>query len=245
MGPDGGDTNRRTRNQSIGMQCHDLTRFPSDFHFLLGVSILLEFVDLGNDVEGKRVGKDVVLDFLAVQVVLRARCEFVHARLSGTARCLVGGHDQTFHTELLDQRPNGHESDGGGTIRVGNQFGFFGLLSVDFGDDERDVFLVTEGGRVVDNDSTIFTLTNILGMFQGKVSIHGQKDDVAFSSLGDVKELHLDITVGGANGSTSTSWRSKNAQLIHRQFAAVFQAFTNFLSNGTGRTHNAYGVVEC
>ncbi len=36
---------------------HNLTAFPSDLHFLFGVAVGLEYIDMRDDIEGKGVGK--------------------------------------------------------------------------------------------------------------------------------------------------------------------------------------------
>ena len=64
-------------------QVHDLTRLPSDLALLLGVSVLEEFVDVRDDVEGELVREDRVLDLLALNELGSALC--------GEGRGLEGG----------------------------------------------------------------------------------------------------------------------------------------------------------
>ena len=84
--------------------------------------------------------------FFSVQVGSGTVLEFVHSRLSRTGSSLVRAHNDALASEFLDQWPDGHQSNGRGTIGVGNQFGFFGFLSVDFGHDQWDILVVTKGG---------------------------------------------------------------------------------------------------
>jgi hypothetical protein len=82
-------------------------------------------------------------------------------------------------------------------------------------------------------------------MFQCKVTIDGQKDDIAGSCLVDIKEFHFHRTVQGIDLGASASGRSKNTKFIDLQFAAIFQAASNLLADGTCRTDNANGIIQC
>lgn len=146
VGSDGGDANGGTTDGGIFGQSANLAAFPSDLHFFLGVSVLLEFVNLWNDIEGQGVGKNVIGDILVVQIGLGTFGQFIHARLPGTGRGLVGAHQHPDDTKFLDEGPKCHEANGGGTVGVGNQLGFFGFVTVDFGYDKWNIGFVTEGG---------------------------------------------------------------------------------------------------
>mmetsp|Transcript_1706 Transcript_1706/g.2632 ORF Transcript_1706/g.2632 Transcript_1706/m.2632 type:complete len:222 (-) Transcript_1706:754-1419(-) len=103
VSPNGGDTNRRTGNGSFFGQRANFTRFPRHFHFFLGVSILLKFVNLWNDIEWQRVGKDFMLNVLfSVQIGLGSFLKFVHTRLTGSGTSLVSTHQDPFDTKCLD-----------------------------------------------------------------------------------------------------------------------------------------------
>jgi hypothetical protein len=81
-------------------------------------------------------------------------------------------------------------------------------------------------------------------MFQGKVAADSQEDDVAFSCLGDIKEFNLNLSELGVDFASSTSLRSKDAQLVDGQDATVFETISDFLANGTGGADDCYGVAH-
>jgi hypothetical protein len=81
-------------------------------------------------------------------------------------------------------------------------------------------------------------------VFQGKVAANSQEDDVTFSCLGNIKEFNLNHSELGVDFASSTSLRSKDAELVDGQDAAVFQAISDFLTNGTGGADDCYGVAH-
>ena len=78
-------------DREVIREVHDLPSFPRDLHLLLGVSVLLEFVDVRYDVERQGVGEDLVLRHLPLPAQYRpsALHELVHAGLSGAGGSLV------------------------------------------------------------------------------------------------------------------------------------------------------------
>ena len=144
MGTNGRNTHGCATDWKIISKATNLTCFPCDFHFFFGVSIFLEFVDLWNDIERQRVCKDVILDFFAIQKRFGSLCEFIHSRLTSSTCSLICAHQNLFQIEEFVQRPNGHESNGSGTVGVGNEFRLFGFLSIDFGNYQRNVFFISE-----------------------------------------------------------------------------------------------------
>ena len=61
------------------------------FHFLACVSVVGEYIDMGDDVVGQLIGKFFDGGFLAIGYLAVLALEFGHGRGSGTAGCLIGG----------------------------------------------------------------------------------------------------------------------------------------------------------
>lgn len=65
--------------------------------------------------------------------------------------------------------------------------------------------------RVINDDSSVVTVSDLLGMLQCKRPIDSQKDDVAFSGLVDVEKFYLDTAIHvGIDFLSGTSFAAKN-----------------------------------
>mmetsp|Transcript_21036 Transcript_21036/g.48588 ORF Transcript_21036/g.48588 Transcript_21036/m.48588 type:complete len:231 (+) Transcript_21036:306-998(+) len=166
MSTNRGNPNGCATDWEVFGQSANFSRFPSDFHFFLGVSIFLKFVNVWNDIKGKWMSEDFVFGRSSIQHNPGTSLEFVHSRLSGTRCSLVGAHKNLFQSKCLVQRPKGHETDGRRTIGIGDELGTLGTLSVDLRYHQGNVVLVTKRRRVVNHNGTIFSLRNCFSMFQ-------------------------------------------------------------------------------
>jgi hypothetical protein len=81
-------------------------------------------------------------------------------------------------------------------------------------------------------------------VLQGKVAVNSQEDNVTFSCLGNIKEFNFNLSVLGVDFASSTSLRSKDAELVDGQDATVFETISDFLANGTGGANDCYGVAH-
>ena len=70
--------NTHAGGRAKGIGVHDLTCFVVHLHFLLGVSVFGEDVNLRDDVVGKLVGKLLDGDRLAVEYLAILRLQFLH-----------------------------------------------------------------------------------------------------------------------------------------------------------------------
>mmetsp|Transcript_18557 Transcript_18557/g.45994 ORF Transcript_18557/g.45994 Transcript_18557/m.45994 type:complete len:409 (-) Transcript_18557:167-1393(-) len=242
---DGRDAHGRTTDRGVLGEVANLSCFPSDLHFFLCVSVFLEFVNLWNDIERERIGKDFVLNavvrfHVSLEVLFGTLRQFVHARLTGSAACLVGRHQDFLDSKFLDQWPQGHQSNCCGTVGIGDQLGFFGGFSVDFGNDQGNIWFVAEGRGIINDNGTVVSLTNGLGVCQGKVSIDGQKDDVAFSCSVHAEQFDFDIpAILGRHGFSGGSRGTKEAKLVDLEDSSVLEAISDFFSNGTRGTDDS------
>mmetsp|Transcript_22265 Transcript_22265/g.63887 ORF Transcript_22265/g.63887 Transcript_22265/m.63887 type:complete len:325 (+) Transcript_22265:2158-3132(+) len=237
MGPVRGDANGRAADGEVVGEVADLARLPRDLHLLLGVAILLELVNVRDDVEGEGVGKDLVLGHVALSHEDGAGTllELVHAWLTGAGGGLVGGHDDLFEAKELVERPKGHEANGSGAVGIGNELGSLGGLGVDFGNAERNILLVSEGGRVVNDDGAIVTLGNVSCMLESKVAIDSEEDHVALPGLVFLEQLDLNVAKAGGAGAAGTAARAKDAQLADGE-GGLLQTSDDLLPDGTGGT---------
>lgn len=145
-------TNQPTNNQTtkkthspdgkVISQTTNLSRLPSNFHFFLGVSIFLKLINLRNNIEWKWMCKNTILGSTSFQIDSCSILQFIHSRLSCSTGRLIGTHDYLFETKEFMKRPKCHETNGGGTIGIGNEFALFRFLSVNLGNDKRNLWLV-------------------------------------------------------------------------------------------------------
>mmetsp|Transcript_17755 Transcript_17755/g.40265 ORF Transcript_17755/g.40265 Transcript_17755/m.40265 type:complete len:285 (+) Transcript_17755:350-1204(+) len=244
MRPVGRDAHSRATYWEIIWKATDFTRFPCDFHFLLGISVLLEFINVWNDIEGKGVGKYLIVGdiSLAAENSSRSLLKLVHTGLSCTARSLISGHDNTLEAEQLVNWPQSHEADGGRAVGIGNKFGVLCAFTVDLGYYERNVFLVPERGRVINHDRPALSLGNSLCVFQGKIARHSEEHHVALAALVDLELFHrLDPPLPVRNVPPCRPLRSEDAELVRGEAAAP-QALHNLHPDGTGGSHDPDGV---
>mmetsp|Transcript_102041 Transcript_102041/g.288137 ORF Transcript_102041/g.288137 Transcript_102041/m.288137 type:complete len:293 (+) Transcript_102041:467-1345(+) len=185
-------SDRRARDLDVVGEAEDLLQLPSDLHFLLGVTILLECVDLRDHVEGKLVRKYLVLGDLALfRESRKALHELVHALGARSARGLVSGHDHLFQPVLLVQRPERHGADGRGAVRVRDEPGLAVLRAVDLWDHQRDAVGVPEGGRVVDDHGVLGTALDLRRVLLRESSRHGHQHNLAL-----LRRLHREALDG-------------------------------------------------
>lgn len=67
---------------------------------------------------------------------------------------LVGGDDALLDAKLLVQRVEGHEGDGGGTVRIGDELLALARVHVDLWDHQWYVRIHSPRRRIVDHDGT-------------------------------------------------------------------------------------------
>mmetsp|Transcript_128587 Transcript_128587/g.372091 ORF Transcript_128587/g.372091 Transcript_128587/m.372091 type:complete len:237 (-) Transcript_128587:393-1103(-) len=146
MSSQSGNADGRACQTNVFWQLANLLSFPNNFHFLLGVSILLELVDVRDDIEWKGMNEYLIGGYLIIQQLISGSLQqFLHARLSST-RCSLISRDHHFrNTKFVDQRGHCHQSDRSGTIRVGNQFGRSRQdMRIDFGNDKGNVGIISK-----------------------------------------------------------------------------------------------------
>lgn len=113
--------------------------------------------DVGDKVEGQGMSKEFVLgngSLWPSHHLLGSVEELLHALSTSTGSCLVRGHQHLLEAILLVDGEKSHDADRRRAVRVGDDFPGAGLcrVGIDLGDAERDILLVAECRRVVDDD---------------------------------------------------------------------------------------------
>ena len=137
------------------------------------------------------------------------------------------------------QRPNRHESDGGGAIGIRDELLPPRGIGVDFRHDERYALLVTERGRIVDDDGAVRSLAYGLCMLEAEISIHGEEDDVAFPCGGFAEEFHGHLPELGVDLPSGAPLRAEDAQFAHGE-GALLEDADYLLADGTGGADYAH-----
>ena len=140
---------------------HDLMGFIHHLHFFLGVVIVQEDVDLGNQVISdlimlRKAGRREDLRFVRFAF---GKCsgfviELIDPFFAGAGNSLVRADHDAFDTGQIVNRFQRHQHDDGGAIRIGDDaFVFCNVFRVDFRDNQRHLRIHTEGGGVIDDYS--------------------------------------------------------------------------------------------
>jgi hypothetical protein len=116
--------------------------------------------DVRDKVEGQGVSKEFVLSNGSLwpsHHLLGPVKELLHSLCTSTGSCLVRGHQHLLEAVLLVEGEKGHDADRRRAVGVGDDLPGAGLcrVGIDLGDAERDILLVAECRRVVDDDGAI------------------------------------------------------------------------------------------
>ncbi len=137
------------------------------------------------------------------------------------------------------QRPNRHESDGGGAVWIRNQLLPPGGIGVDLRHDQRYALPVSERGRIVDDDGTVRPLAYRLRVLEAEIAVHGEEDHVAFPRRGFAEEFDGHPPELGVDFASGAPLRAENAQFPDGE-GAFFEHADNFLADGAGRADHAH-----
>jgi hypothetical protein len=209
---------------------HDLPSLILHLHLFLGVPVRLEGIDLGKDVEGDLVRINLAGDRLTGGDLLDLAFEFLDGLGTGAGDCLVAGSDDALHAERPMQRIEGHQGDGGGAVRVGQDSVVIAdIRSIDLGHDQRDAIVLAEGGRVVDDHAP--------GGGRNGGELAG--DGTAGAEQGDVDALEAvlgelrdgDFLAGKGQFLADRTGRGKQGELANGE-AASFENLQHLDTNG-------------
>ena len=153
---------------------------------------------------------------------------------------MIGGHVDAGNAYFVVQRLQSHQHLDGGTIGVGDDVAIAKIgqrIRVHFRDHQRDIFVVTEAGGVVDDDAAVFgsnrrPLGRDLGTGGEECDLH----------LAPVKLLHiedLEVLAAKAHGITGAAAGSQRVEGRYRKFA-LFQDLDHRLTHGAAGTQYRY-----
>mmetsp|Transcript_51594 Transcript_51594/g.63115 ORF Transcript_51594/g.63115 Transcript_51594/m.63115 type:complete len:207 (-) Transcript_51594:152-772(-) len=185
----------------------DLLGLPHHFHLLLGVAIGLKTVNVRNDVEGQGVGKDLIGMDLALQGGFGALLQLRHTLRASSTGGLVGGNNDFFQLEVLVQRPQGHGSNGGGAVGVGDQKLALHCGLVDLRHHKRHCVVISEGRGVVD-DHRLAIGRDLGGILRTEATRHRHEHHVAALRHFHAKGFDLLLSEGGHHAFARGSLRS-------------------------------------
>mmetsp|Transcript_23248 Transcript_23248/g.68292 ORF Transcript_23248/g.68292 Transcript_23248/m.68292 type:complete len:429 (+) Transcript_23248:80-1366(+) len=233
------DADARARDGQVG-QVHDLARLPGHLALLLCVLVVEKLVDVRYHVEGEGVREDLVARAAAVGHRLCPLLELRHAGGASARGGLVRGHDDPPGAELLVQRRERHQRDGGGAVRVCDELGLCaaGGLGVDLWHNQRNAVLVPKGGRVVDHQRAALALRDLFRPLKRKVARDCEEDDVALARGGEGELLDLQRARARLHRLARRPRRREEPQLRHWE-AALAQHSDNLLPHGTSHADDA------
>ena len=135
----------------------DFLRFPDHFHFFFGVAVVLKRVDVGDRVKCDLNGVNFRLDFFSVHKAESLFGQFVDSGRAGTRHRLVRSNIDALQTNRIIDRLQSDNHLDGGTIRISHNVSCKSVLdsmSIDLGDNQGHVVVVSERRRVVDHDGS-------------------------------------------------------------------------------------------
>ena len=120
---------------------HYLLGLEVHLHLLLGVAVVGEDVDVGDDVVSQLVLEFLHRGLLALDNLAVLSLQLVHGRGSGAAGSLVGGHMDAADRRQLHYRTQGHHHLYRRAVGIGDDAarGVEGVGGVDLRDDQRYV----------------------------------------------------------------------------------------------------------
>mmetsp|Transcript_2214 Transcript_2214/g.4992 ORF Transcript_2214/g.4992 Transcript_2214/m.4992 type:complete len:207 (-) Transcript_2214:211-831(-) len=194
-----------------------------------------------NHIEWQRMSKNLILCNISFTTEYGSCTlyQFIHSWLACSRGSLVCRHDHLTQTKKFVQWPNRHESNGSGTIRVGNQLLSFGSFGVDFRDYQWDSLFVTECRRVINHNRSIVPSTDILRMLQTKVTIYSQKHHITLSCRILAKQLNCNLSKLGVHLFAGTTLRSKDAKVVYGE-VTLFKTSHDFFTDCSSGTNDAY-----
>ena len=115
---------------------HDLAALVLHFHFFPRVASIEKGIDVGEDVEGNRVGINVRHRLATAHGCLDLPLEFLDRTRTAAGDSLITGSKDAAQTERAVQRMERHQRDRGCAIRIRNHSTMpANVLGVDLWDD--------------------------------------------------------------------------------------------------------------
>ena len=217
--------NGRCRDAHI-VVAHDFLCLVNHLHFLFGIEVFLEDINLRQQVEGNLImllegctGQNVSRYGLACYDIRNLLFELCHSFLAATGYGLIRGDNYTFDFGNIIKRLQCHNHDNGRAVRIGDNALMLGNgFRIDFRHNQRNFRVHAEGTGVIDNHGT--------GFYSGRRKFLA---GTATSEQGDIHILE-GIHRGFLNGIflahkldflASTALRSQHFEVSKREIALL------------------------
>ena len=225
-----------------GVVFHDFLGFPHHFHFLLGVAVFHEHVDLRQ--HGERDAFRVYLDFDILLIEQRAglRGQFINRFLAGAGHGLVCRDvDARDAHRILDRLQSNQHLDGR-AVWVGDDATVLVLrdgMRVHFRHHQWNIFVITEMRGVIDHHAT--GCRGERRIFFRHAAARREQADLR---LGKVKPLHVnnsDFLAVKCHRRTCRTAGGQRIKIAHRKLA-LLQNSQHRLAHRASRAQYAYIV---
>ena len=172
----------------------DLACLVEHLHFLLGVAVVGEDVDLRNHIVGELIGELVDRNGFALNDLPVLLLKFGHGLRAGAGGRLVAGHMHAAYVREPVDRLEHHDHHDGGAVGVRDYAAraHQSVLRVAFGYHEGNVVIHAERARIVDHHCAVLRY----GLREFARSARSRRYEGVVHSLEVVvmlKELHLDL----------------------------------------------------
>lgn len=152
MGTEDWDSDAGYGGAEVG-EMENSAAFVLHFHFLAGVAVVEEGINLGDDVECDGVRVNARGGLVAGGISEDLLAEFFDGASACAGDGLVTGGDNGVEAKEVVEGGERHEGDGGGAVGICNDAVVVEcVVAIDFGDNEGDVWLHAECGGIVYDD---------------------------------------------------------------------------------------------
>ena len=211
----------------------NLVGLVDEFHFFLGVILFLPNVDVWDEVKRDLMLESFRMDWFAIENLARLFGELADAGFTSAADSLVGADDDAVDAGFFVERIERADHENGGAVWIGDKaLVIFGCLTVDFRNDQRNIWFETEGGAVVD-DNDALALRQAAKFTAGRTAGEKRQIDAVEGICGGffnnvVLALEIDDLAG-------TVFRSQKLQPSVWEIVLIHD-LEQFLTDSTGRT---------
>ena len=199
-----------------------LAGLPHHLHFLTGIAVVLEHIDMRDGIEGDLARVDLALDFLAVEQARGLPRQFFDSLFAGTGHRLVSGHVDALDADRIVDGLQGHQHLDGGAIGVGDDIAG-GVtrqrLDIDLGHDQRNVLILAKMRGIVDHYAA--RRARFRGEFGGNTAAGRKQADLRLAEieLGQIRHRNrLAVEHDGLAGGAAAGQR---VQVAHRKLALL------------------------
>ncbi len=154
VGPQNGNTHTGGADSYI-RRMHDLARLVEHLHLFLGISVVGEDVDMGNDIESELMDKFLDFHLPAGGYIGVLPDKLIHGGGSGSAGSLISSHSDTAYLRDVVDGLKSHNHLDCRAVRIGDYIPGRreSVVAVDFGNNERNIVVHAESTRIINHQS--------------------------------------------------------------------------------------------